>query len=44
MFNPIRVRALLAAVLLSVSAAGAIVATPAMAADTPPAATKYKRL
>jgi biopolymer transport protein ExbB len=39
MFNPIRVRALLAAVLLSVSAAGAIVAAPAMAADAPPAAT-----
>jgi biopolymer transport protein ExbB len=39
MFNPIRVRALLAAVLLSVCAAGAIVAAPAMAADTPPAAT-----
>jgi len=39
MFNPIRVRALLAAVLFSVSAAGAIVAAPAMAADAPPAAT-----
>jgi biopolymer transport protein ExbB len=39
MFNPIRVRALLAAVLLSVCAAGAIVAAPALAADTPPAAT-----